>query len=85
MIKEYWSNETWANWMIGNYVPENTWCLIETKGVPNKGEKVVAISGIGKNGNDLVIPNDKKKYVRMSWHYLNDKTTKSVLVWFENK
>ena len=70
---EFWTNNTYANWMITQGVPNKTACLVlckysgQTK--THVPDKLISIS---KDfvGADLVVPKDRNHYELMSYQKL---------------
>lgn len=74
-VKDIWTNETYANWLIDNGVPDKTaaLCLVRWNGQAKQHRPVKVVS-ISKDfaGNDLVIPNDGNQYQRMGYIKLGE-------------
>ena len=80
---EIWTNNTWANWLKDNNVPEETYCIVEVVGYPAyRGKKVIAIANT-KTGEDLkqkFPKNNNKKYM-LKAYYKNVDGNYSVSTW----
>ena len=66
-MKEIWTHNTWGNWLVSNGVQAKKWCLVETKGNPGRGKKVI---GIADTAEELYSKIPKKSY-QLICYYLN--------------